>query len=176
MPIFYILSDLCNKGLVYCTKDTKLIGIFRICDRSFLLTVYCIDDNFELCHRLFLKTCIIKTFKCISIGLNQQLKHNHAIASNQTRRITTTTTTTQWSTCKTFLLTRISDNRHEFGARTSCVGHDVNATTAGGWLRWSGLTLITNLSVITHESYWTYAKCFTSWPFFLFYNISAGFS
>lgn len=160
------------------TKDTKLIGIFRICDRRFLLTVYCIDDNFELCHRLFLKTCIIKTFKCISIGLNQQLKHNHAIASNQTRRriTTTTTTTTQWSTCKTFLLTRISDNRHEFGARTSCVGHDVNATTAGGWLRWSGLTLITNLSVITHESYWTYAKCFTSWPFFLFYNISAGFS
>lgn len=44
------------------TKDTKLIGIFRICDRRFLLTVYCIDDNFELCHRLFLKTCIIKTF------------------------------------------------------------------------------------------------------------------
>lgn len=34
----------------------------RIYDRSFLLTVYCIDDNFELCHRLFLKTCIIKTF------------------------------------------------------------------------------------------------------------------
>lgn len=127
--------------------------------------MYCIDDKFELCHRLFLKTCIIKTFKCISIGLNQQLiKHNHVIASNQTRRITTT----QWSTCKTILLTRFSDNRYEFGARTSCVGHDVNANTAGGWLWWSGSTLITNLSVIKHESYWTYAKYFTSWPFSFF--------
>lgn len=40
----------------------KVNRYIRICDRSFLRTVYCIDDNFELCHRLFLKTCIIKTF------------------------------------------------------------------------------------------------------------------
>lgn len=44
------------------TKDTKLIGIFEYVIGVFLLTIYCIDDNFELCHRLFSKTCIIKTF------------------------------------------------------------------------------------------------------------------